>query len=223
MQYAIGFDVYGTLVDSLKMADYLRHLVGDKAERFALLWREKQLEYTWRRGLMQNYENFDVCTKHALLFVMQALKVELSLLSQEQLLNHYQNLQAFPDVISGLPILKAQGHTLVAFSNGVEATLQSLLKQAGILPYLDGIISVDHLKTFKPDPKVYIYLANRLNRSVEETWLVSSNCWDVIGAKSAGLKSVWLQRQSNAIFDPWDISPDLVVASIEDLSNCWGK
>lgn len=218
MPNAIGFDVYGTLVDPLQMNQHLRRFVGDKAESFSQLWRSKQIEYAFRRGLMQKYETFGVCTKQALVFAMHTLKVDISAKDQEQLIEDYQNLQAFPDVVQGLSALKTQGHTLVAFSNGVEATVRTLLGRAGILTHLDGVVSVDDLKTFKPDPKVYAYLAHRLDHPLHETWLVSSNPWDVIGAKSAGLKAAWLQRQPDKVFDPWDISPDLVVASIEELS-----
>ncbi len=218
MPNAIGFDVYGTLVDPLEMNQHLRRLMGDKAEPFSQIWRSKQIEYAFRRGLMQKYETFGVCTKQALLFTMQTLKVDLSAQDQEQLIEDYQNLRSFPDVVPGLLALKTQGYTLVAFSNGIEATVRTLLGRAGILPHLDGVVSVDDLKTFKPDPKVYAYLAHRLDQPMQETWLVSSNPWDVIGANSAGLKSAWLQRQLNAVFDPWGISPDLIVNSIEELS-----
>lgn len=218
MPNAIGFDVYGTLVDPLEMNQHLHRFVGDKAESFSQLWRSKQIEYAFRRGLMQKYETFGVCTKQALVFAMHTLKVDLSAKDQDQLIEDYQSLEAFPDVVPGLSALKTQGHTLVAFSNGIEATVRTLLGQAGILTHLDGVVSVDDLKTFKPDPKVYAYLAHRLDHPMHETWLVSSNPWDVIGAKSAGLKAAWLQRQPDKVFDPWDISPDLVVASIEELS-----
>ena len=167
---------------------------------------------------MQKYETFSICTEQALFFTMQTLKVDLSAQDQEQLIEDYQSLRSFPDVVTGLLALKTQGYTLVAFSNGVEATVRTLLEQAGILSYLDDVVSVDDLKTFKPDPKVYAYLAHRLGCPMHETWLVSSNSWDVIGAKSAGLKSAWLQRQHNTVFDPWGILPDLVVDSMEELS-----
>jgi 2-haloacid dehalogenase len=127
-------------------------------------------------------------------------------------------LRPFPDVIPGIEVLKERGHTLVAFSNGIEATARTLLERAGILPHLDGVISVDDLKTFKPNPQVYLYLAGRLRRAPQETWLVSSNPFDVIGAKAAGLKAAWIQRTPSVQFDPWDIEPDLVAPDLEALA-----
>ncbi len=133
-------------------------------------------------------------------------------------MEEYQNLRPFPDVVPGLETLKSGGHRLVAFSNGVEATARTLLDRAGVLPHLEEVISVDDLKTFKPDPQVYEYLARRLGAEPSETWLISSNPFDVIGAKSAGLKSAWVQRNPNIPFDPWGIEPDLVVPDLERLA-----
>lgn len=74
------------------------------------------------------------------------------------------------------------------------------------------------LETFKPDPEVYRYLAQRADRPPATTWLVSSNPWDVIGAKAAGLKAAWVKRKPDAVFDPWDIEPDLIVGTLEELA-----
>jgi 2-haloacid dehalogenase len=218
MATGIGIDVYGTLVDPLGIADYLRPLVGDSAYRLAELWRAKQLEYTFRRAVMGLYANFDVCTKQALKFVLANNNVILPPAEHARILEGYRNLAAYPDAAFGLTQLKARGFKLVAFSNGVEHTLSELLDNAGLLRYLDEIISVDELKTFKPDPRVYAHLARRLNVAPNDTWLVSSNPFDLIGAKAAGLKGAWIRRNSSAVFDPWDIHPDLVASDLDELA-----
>lgn len=223
MPDAVGFDVYGTLVDPLEMNQHLRRFAGNSANRLAELWRVKQVEYSFRRGLMGKYENFGVCTKQALVFALRSLKITLSEKDQEQLIGEYQSLKAFPDVAPGMQALKSAGHKLVAFSNGMEATVRILLDRAGILPRLDGVVSVDDLKTFKPDPRVYSYLAQRVERAMHETWLVSSNPWDIIGAKSAGLKAAWVKRKVNAVFDSWGIEPDIVVRNLRELSEQFSK
>ncbi len=219
MSQAIGFDIYGTLVDPLEMNEHLRPVVGEElADRFSELWRQKQVEYTFRRALMRRYEDFGVCTRQALSHTANVLSVGISEKDREKLIEEYQNLRPFPDVVPGIEALKSGGHRLVAFSNGVEATARTLLDRAGVLPHLEEVISVDDLKTFKPDPQVYEYLARRLGAEPSETWLISSNPFDVIGAKSAGLKSAWVQRNPNVRFDPWDIEPDLVVPDLERLA-----
>lgn len=218
MPEALGFDIYGTLVDPLEMDEHLREVVGEGAERFSALWREKQIEYTWRRGLMREYADFRVCTRQVLDFAALSFGVELSSDGREGLVEEYQNLRPFPDVLPGLERLRSEGHTLVAFSNGVEGTARVLLERGGVLDHLEDVVSVDDLGTFKPDPEVYRYLARRLGRPVGETWLVSSNGWDVIGAKSAGLRAAWVRRNPATVFDPWGIEPDLVVEDLEQLA-----
>ncbi len=223
MAYAIGFDVYGTLVDPLQMKQPLRDLVGERADRFLELWREKQIEYAFRRGLMKRYENFGVCTKQALEFTTISLGVHLSAEARAELIAHYQELKAFPDVAPGIERLKAAGHTTVAFSNGAEATVRSLLQQAKVLQHLESVISVDDLKTFKPNPEVYEYLVKRVKRPKNEAWLVSSNPWDVIGAKSAGLRAAWIKRKPDAVYDPWGIEPDCVVVDLHALADWFAR
>jgi 2-haloacid dehalogenase len=218
MSIGIGVDVYGTLVDPLAMSDHLRTITGDAAERLAEQWRAKQLEYTFRRTAMGLYANFDVCTRQALQFVLASARLSLSALEQDRLVALYEQLDAYPDAIAGLRKLRDRGYTLMAFSNGVEATVRRLLKHGGLLPHLDGIITVDQIATFKPDPRVYAYLAERLQRNQSDTWLVSSNAFDVIGAKAAGLKAAWIRRNPTSVFDTWGIEPDLIAADVIELA-----
>ena len=62
----IAFDVYGTLINTDGVESQLREWIGSQAELFSKTWRSKQLEYSFRRGLMRRYETFSVCTRHAL-------------------------------------------------------------------------------------------------------------------------------------------------------------
>jgi 2-haloacid dehalogenase len=218
MAIGLGIDVYGTLVDPIGISDYLRALVGDQAERMAELWRAKQLEYTFRRAAMGCYENFDLCTKRALASVSANLKVNLTSEAIKLVLDQYRKLNAYPDAASGLVNLKRRGYSLFAFSNGVESSLRQLLEHAGLYACLDGIVSVDEIRTFKPDPRVYHHLMQRLGTTPSDSWLISSNPFDVIGAKAAGLKAAWIKRNADAVFDPWDIEPDLVATDLNDLA-----
>ncbi|MBL8249202.1 MAG: haloacid dehalogenase type II, partial [Candidatus Competibacter sp.] len=195
----------------------LQALVGEQAIRFAELWRSKQLEYSFRRGLMRRYADFDVCTRQALRYTQQALRCALPESDQDRLLEAYLYLPLFPEVAASLTALKAQGHQLVAFTNGVEASIRALLTNADVLCQLEDVVSVDDLRTFKPDPAVYAHLARRTEHLPSETWLVSSNAWDVIGAKAAGLRAAWVKRQPDAVFDPWDVEPDIVVNGLDEL------
>ena len=219
MPLVLGFDVYGTLVDPFGMERQLVAWFGDRGGAICALWRQKQLEYSFRRGLMRCYEDFDVCTQRALSFAVKTHKVELSDSARRQLLTDYLNLPVFHDVLPALETLKASGCRLLAFSNGVENSLRKLLGNAGVLTYLEAVVSVDDIKTFKPNPDVYAYLVSRGGRSREETWLVSSNPFDVIGAKSAHLRGAWVRRDSEVVFDPWEFEPDILVSDLKELAS----
>lgn len=223
MPDAIGFDVYGTLVDPLAMDEHLYSVAGEElAAPLAALWRQKQLEYTFRRGLMRDYQNFDVCTRDALLYAARHFAIEIDDKQQAMLIDRYQHLKPFPDVIPAMKTLRERGHRLVAFSNGVAATLEDLLNRAGVLSYLDDIVSVDEISTFKPNPDVYLHLAGRVDRSPGETWLLSSNYWDITGARATGLRAAWVHRDPKVIPDPWGVEPDLVVKDLNEFCE-WMK
>jgi 2-haloacid dehalogenase len=102
MKITLAFDVYGTLVDPSGMAKHLAPELGVQAVDFADLWREKQLEYSFRRGLMQNYADFSICTSDALNFTCHRFKAVISRERQNELLRLYQHLPRFDDVTPAL-------------------------------------------------------------------------------------------------------------------------
>jgi 2-haloacid dehalogenase len=214
----LAFDVYGTLIDPFHMEEHLRANFGEKAKEASELWRSKQIEYSFRRALMRKYRNFDTCTAQALRFVSVQLGISLSEETQEQLLSKYRQLPAYPDVNDSLNELAEQGFTIAACSNGTESAVRELLHHAGVLAQFSKIVSVDPIRTFKPDPAVYEYLVAQLDAPREMVWLTSSNPFDVIGAKACGLRAAWVQRDPKRVFDPWEFDPDLVVHGLAELS-----
>jgi 2-haloacid dehalogenase len=218
MATTLAFDVYGTLIDTHGIVDALEKHVGNQAAEFSRAWREKQLEYSFRRGQMRNYQNFAVCTSDALDYTCASFKAPLSREDRKKLLNSYNVLPAFDDVAEGLSRAKKSGYQIYAFSNGSRDAVESLLKHAGIRDYFIDVVSVDEIKSFKPNPDVYSHFLNRAGTSGEDAWLISSNPFDVIGAISSGMRSAWVKRSPDALFDPWGIEPTLTVHSLVDLA-----
>ena len=217
MSITLAFDVYGTLINTDDVVAELREMVGKKAEDFSQTWRNKQLEYSFRRGLMQNYVNFSICTSNALDFTCSYYKVTITKDQKEKLLHIYSILPTFDDVKESLSNLQTANFRLYALSNGTMDAVQKLLMTAGIREYFLGIISVDDLKTFKPNPAIYTYFLSKSRASANDSWLISSNPFDVIGAISAGMKAAWLKRSAEMIFDPWEIKPTITVTSLTEL------
>ena len=219
----LAFDVYGTLIDTNGVVSLLEKYIGEKALAFSQTWRDKQLEYSFRRGLMQNYVTFAQCTIHALDYTLEYYKIELSEEQKQELMTIYTVLPAFDEVKGALLSLKEEGYRLFAFSNGKKEAVKKLLQNAGIEELFLGIVSVDDIKSFKPSPAVYSHFLRQSKSNGNEAWLVSGNSFDVTGSMSAGMKAVWVKRSSEAIFDPWEIKPTLTVDSLEDLSKIFTK
>jgi 2-haloacid dehalogenase len=219
MAITLAFDVYGTLIDTHGVVSALEKHVGEKAAEFSCAWREKQLEYSFRRGLMRKYEIFAVCTSDALDYTSAFFKVPLSREQKEELLGAYRVLPAFDDVVDGLSRAKKSGFNLFAFSNGSREAVETLLKHAGIREHFIDVVSVDEIKSFKPNPDVYNHFLKRAGASGTDAWLISSNPFDVIGAISSGMRAAWVKRSPGALFDPWGIEPTLTVQSLSDLAD----
>jgi 2-haloacid dehalogenase len=217
MTVTLAFDVYGTLIDTHGVIAAMEKHVGNKAAEFSRTWREKQLEYSFRRGLMQNYENFAVCTSNALDYTSAYFKLTLSMKDKEELIGVYKVLPVFDDVKAGLAQAKKAGFRMFAFSNGSTGTVESLLNNAGIRGYFIGVVSVDEMKSYKPNPGVYSHFLRRAGAVGSEAWLISSNPFDVIGAISSGMRAAWVKRSPDAIFDPWGIEPTLTGNSLMNL------
>jgi len=219
MPVTIAFDVYGTLIDTHGVVLELQKLVGENALVFSQTWREKQLEYSFRRGLMQNYKDFSVCTSQALDYTCTYYKTSLSREQKQMLLFCYRTLPAFDDVVSGLSTLKDSGFNLYAFSNGSAEAVDTLLLSAQVRDCFVDVVSVEELKSFKPNPAVYSYFLRKSRSKGSDAWLISSNSFDVIGAISVGMRGAWVQRSQNAIFDPWGIEPTIAVENLNELKD----
>ena len=219
MALTLAFDVYGTLIDTAGVERSLAPLVGDDlAGPVSQSWRSKQLEYAFRRGLMRRYQPFSDCTRQALAFALQQHGQALSAAQQDSLLQAYRRLPAFPDAVTALAALRTRGHRLWAFSNGESDAVAELLGAAGLSDAFDGIVSVEDVASFKPDPAVYAHFLNRAQARADTSWLISSNPFDVLGARSAGWQAAWVQRSAAQPFDPWELQPSLTVPDLNALS-----
>ncbi|MEW6428881.1 MAG: haloacid dehalogenase type II [Thermodesulfobacteriota bacterium] len=214
----LAFDVYGTLIDTHGLVGLLAKRLGERARAFSELWRQKQLEYSFRRGLMGAYQDFSVCTAQALAYANECSGRPLDEPFCRELLQGYVSLPAYPDVDEGLAAARRAGMRLFAFSNGRGEAVEQLLRHAGIRKWFEDVVSVDEVGSFKPDPTVYRHFLKRAGAAGEDAWMVSGNPFDVIGAAAAGMRTVWVRRSPAAVFDPWGIEPTVTVVSLAELA-----
>jgi 2-haloacid dehalogenase len=214
----LAFDVYGTLIDPHGVVQVLEKHLGAGAPGFSAAWREKQLEYSFRRGLMRRYATFATCTRQALDFTCSRFHLELDPQDLQELLDSYRSLPAYPDAREGLAGARDAGFRLFAFSNGSADAVEALLVRAGLRAFFIDVVSVDELESFKPDPDVYHHFLRRAGAAEADAWMISSNPFDVIGALAAGMRSAWVRRSPEALFDPWGIEPTLVLEGLSLLA-----
>jgi len=217
MAVTLAFDVYGTLIDPLGISVRLQEIVGEDAPAFAKDWRDKQIEYLFRRALGRDYQPFSVCTAQALDYTSLAFNLTLSDADRQSLLAAYRELPAYEDVPDALRALKDAGCRNYAFSNGEHEDLEYLLDYADLDPVLDGVVSVHDIQSYKPDPDVYAHFLATTRSKKDATWLVSGNPFDVIGAHNAGWNTAWVRRNPAILFDPWGVEPTISVSSMVEL------
>jgi 2-haloacid dehalogenase len=208
---AFVFDAYGTLYDVHSVAARCEANWPGKGAQLSVLWRAKQLEYTWQRSLMQRYAPFSSVTREALAYSCEALELELSVAQMEGLMAEYLKLSLYPDVVRTLQALNTRKAIL---SNGSPDMLLPLVQNSGL--ELDAVISVDELRIFKPAPQVYALAVEKLHLDHSRIGFVSSNCWDAMGAKSYGFSVYWINR-AGAPVDRLGFKPDRILASLNEI------
>ena len=196
---ALVFDAYGTLFDVHSVITLCDELFPGQGTQLSQTWRAKQLEYTWLKSLMGRYENFEKVTEAALKFACKALKLDCPPQLRKRLMQAYLYLNTFPEVMEALAALS--GCKLAILSNGSPKMLKAVVKNNGLAKIFDAVISVDEVKIFKPDPKVYALAPKRLKVKKSKIGFVSSNFWDICGAASFGFRTFWINRAGNPTDD----------------------
>ena len=190
---ACVFDAYGTLFDFASSAAGCRDALGAKTDALAALWRDKQLQYTWLRGLQGRHADFWQVTSDALDFAMESLDIG-GVALRTRLLDLYRSLKCFPEVPRMLQDLKDAGFVTAILSNGTPDMLDDAVKGAGLGGVLDHVLSVEQVGVFKPHPSVYRLAVDTLGVPPAEIAFQSSNAWDAYAASAFGMRVVWCNR-----------------------------
>ena len=211
---AIVFDAYGTLFDVNSAAEKCKGKIGDKWEGFANFWRTTQLEYTWLRSLMKRHKDFWQVTEDSLDKSMKAFKIDSSM--KNELLNLYKVLSPYPEVKEVLKKLKIKEYKLAILSNGTPALLSELVKSSNLENIFDDLFSVEEVRIYKPDSKVYDMPIKKYQIKPDEVAFLSANTWDVSGGGNYGYNAIWVNRNNN-IFDNLDYEPKNEIKNLKQL------
>ncbi|KAJ5760584.1 hypothetical protein N7520_007740 [Penicillium odoratum] len=223
----IAFDMYGTLLSTDSIAKQLDTHFGAQASSISTLWRRYQLEYTWRLNSMNKYENFYTVTRNSLQQALNEHGQQLPDKDIHAIMEAYNRLYTFPDVSSALNRI-ANDSTLhaVIFSNGTRDMISNSVMHSPDLSQhasvFQDLITVDDVRTYKPAPASYQHCARMVGKQpsqMNEIWLISCNAWDIVGARSAGLEAIWIDRTGTGWQDAAipELRPTAIVHSLEQV------
>jgi 2-haloacid dehalogenase len=209
--HLVAFDLYGTLLDISGMAAAMSGLLGKDASALLAAWRTAQLERTWELNRLGRYEPFDRVTGWALTKVMAELGVGGDDALRAQLTEQWFTVPAHGDATAAIHTLRVSGAGVAVLSNGTPPMIERALRQADLR--IGDVRSVDQIRVYKPDPRVYRLLDDLAPPSA--SLFVSSNAFDAEGAKRAGCTVCFIDRGGA---QP-EVEPDLRVSSLAELAD----
>ena len=101
-----------------------------------------------------------------------------------------QQVEFYDDVLPCLERLQKQ-FRLGAISNG-----NASIEHVGLGPFIEHSVSAEELQVAKPDPKIFVELAERFATPPTQIVYVGDHpIYDVVGPRDAGYRTVWLNRE----------------------------
>ncbi len=213
---AVLFDAYGTLFDVYSVGLLAERLFPGQGERFAQLWRDKQIEYTRLCSMSGRYRPFWDITRAGLRYACARLALALDGAAEERLMNQYRHLSAFPENLDVLRALQSRGIQAGILSNGDPEMLAVAVKSAGFDKLLAPLLSVHGVQRYKTDPAAYALGPQALAMPARDILFVSSNGWDALGATWYGYTTLWVNR-AGLPPEALDTAPTRTGASLRDV------
>ena len=216
---AVLFDAYGTLFDVYSVGLLAEQLFPGHGQALGVLWRDKQIEYTRLVTTCNDgahYQPFWQLTQAGLRFACRKLELDLTPAREQQLMNQYRHLSAFPENREVLQALKARGVVTGILSNGDPDMLSVAVKSAGLDDLLDHVISVDSIRKYKTHPQAYALGEQATGLGARQMAFVSSNAWDALAATWYGYRTLWVNRTRQP-FEELGTQPTRTGSSLRDV------
>ncbi len=226
---AVLFDAYGTLFDVYSVGLLAEQLFPQQGDRLAVLWRDKQIEYTRLVSMSGTeaaaraadggspfYRPFWDITRSALRHAAERLQLPLDGAAEEQLMAAYRHLSPHPENHEVLVALQHLGVPTGILSNGSPEMLDAAVQSAGFAGLLQHVISVHSVRRFKTDPATYALGTAAFGMPARDILFVSSNGWDAIGATWFGYRTLWVNR-AGAPLDALGTAPTHTGRSLRDV------
>jgi 2-haloacid dehalogenase len=203
----VTFDAYTALVDYERgLVPAIEHVLAAQAgarttsAQFARAWRAKQLEYAqMSNSLARGRIPFRIVTRRALDYTLARVGIEVTAAAHAELEAAWDALPPWPEALSTLSQLAARGYRLAILSNGDLEMLRALVRYWEVPLELLGCDDAGH---YKPHPAVYALPEKRLGVANAQVLHVAGSANDVLGARMAGLRCAWSNRDGDRVIDP---------------------
>ena len=211
---AVLFDAYGTLFDVYSVGLLAEQLFAGQGNALAMLWRDKQIEYTRLHSMSGRYKPFWDITRAGLRYAALRLGLAMDSNAEDRLMNQYRHLSAFPENGAVLQALRDRGVPTGIISNGDPEMLAVAIRSAGFDALINPVLSAHSVQRFKTDAAVYQLGPDFFKLPARKILLVSSNCWDAVGATWFGYTTLWVNR-AGAPLEQLDTEPTRTASSLK--------
>jgi 2-haloacid dehalogenase len=215
------FDQYGTVVDMQGgLVAIATPFLKEKGWRgdpnsFVTWWRRTHFENSMIDALLhRQHTPYREIGHRAVAHVMDRAGIKYTKDEVRYLVGEIEKLKPFPEVPAALAKLHTR-YKLVVLSNGDPDMLETAKKYHGI-PF-DRVISVAEANSFKPHVATYRKAAELLGLQMDQVLFVANHAFDCIGAKSAGMRTAFIDRRSRP-FGETPHQPDILVPTMTDLA-----
>lgn len=219
---ALTFDLFGTILDlGASLTPFIADFLAGKntpvtADTFWSQWRDRQrLEQFQDTLMMLGHSGYLETARRAFAYTLARNAIEATPQEVVDFMVAWQHLRPFPDVVPALERLGSR-FKLVVLSNGEPDFLDHLATNQ-VRWQFDAIISVNLVGAFKPHPAVYRRAAQELGLEVGDCMMVSSNSFDVVGARACGLRGAYVNRY-RLPYEETPYRPDLTVSDFTALA-----
>jgi 2-haloacid dehalogenase len=215
------FDQYGTVVDMqgglTAIATPFLKAKGWSGDpnSFVTWWRRTHFENSMIDALLhREHTPYREIGHRAVAHVMDRAGIGYTKQEVRYLVGEIEKLKPFPEVPAALDKLRAK-YKLVVLSNGDPDMLETAKLYHGIA--FDRVISVAEASSFKPHVATYTKAAELLGLKMDQILFVANHAFDCIGAKSAGMRTAFIDRRRRP-FGETPHQPDILVPNITELA-----
>jgi len=163
---------------------------------------------------MKRHKNFWDVTEDSLDKSMKEFNIDKSM--KNDLLSLYKVLSPYPEVKRVLEDLKKKKIKLAILSNGTPTLLRELVESNNLNNLFDDLFSVEEVRVYKPDSRVYEIPIKKYNIPAKEIFFLSANTWDVCGGGNYGYNAIWVNRNKTQ-FDNLDYQPKYEIDNLSQL------